>query len=329
MRARSLPEAMAADGVYRAGGTDLQALRRLRGCREPVVDLTGVPGLAGIRAEPEGFRIGASTRISDLATDPGVMAGYPALAAAAGSLATPQIRAVATVGGNLLQRNRCPYFRHPDFTCHKTGHDSCPARAGHHAHGVVFDLGPCVAPHPSTLAMALLAHEAHVLTSSDDRLTIPDLLGDGSDGRRDHRLADGAILTAIHLPPPVEEQGGYSRATGRVLAEWPAAEAVVRLQTDAGRIEQAVVAVGGVAPIPLLLPEVGRALEGVATDDRQSILGAAQLAVAGANPLPQTRYKLDLLVGTVADAVDSALSGAGTVEVAVGERGLPAPEARL
>ena len=110
-------------------------------------------------------RIGASTTIAAIAADARIAAAYPGIAAAAGGLATPQIRHLATLGGNLAQRSRCWYYRNPHIACLKKGGGACPAREGNHLYGVVFDLGPCVAPHPSTMATALLAYEAKVATN--------------------------------------------------------------------------------------------------------------------------------------------------------------------
>ncbi len=113
---------------------------------------TALPASAHRRASPA------------IAADAQIVRAYPGLAAAAGGLATPQIRHLATVGGNLAQRSRCWYFRNPHFDCFKKGGSDCPSRAGNHLYGVAFDLGPCVAPHPSTLAAALLAYDATVAT---------------------------------------------------------------------------------------------------------------------------------------------------------------------
>ena len=100
------------------------------------------------------------TPIAAIAADARLTAAYPGIAAAVAGLATPQIRRVATLGGNLAQRSRCWYFRNPRIDCLKKGGSACPAREGNHLYGVAFDLGPCVAPHPSTMATALMAYDA-------------------------------------------------------------------------------------------------------------------------------------------------------------------------
>lgn len=298
----------------RAGGTDLGERRRSGVSRGPVADLGRRPELSTVdwARTDGGATIGALVTIAELAADARIGAGYPGLAAAAEALATPQIRRVATVGGNLLQRNRCWYFRHPATSCLKKGGTDCPARPGNHRYGVLFDLGPCVAPHPSTLGAALLAYGATVATDRRAALPVAEVFGDGSDGTRDHRLDTDEMLTRVTLPPPVPgEYAAYFRATSRAYAEWPLVEAVVRLRIDHGEggesatVAWAGVAVGAVAPVPLRLPSVEAALVGQPVT-AAAFAAAATHALEGANPLPMTGYKAALLVGTVTEALERA-----------------------
>jgi len=291
-------------GELRAGGTDVTT----RATR-PLVDLLGVPGLHGTTWQPDGSaRIGALTTIADLLADDRLTAAYPALAATAAAVATPQIRNVATVGGNLLQRNRCWYLRNPAFDCHQTGGDTCPAREGNHLYSAVIDLGPCVAPHPSSLAVALLAYAATADVHGRSALPIADLYGDGGDPTRDHRLDAAEILEAIRMPAPTPgERAAYRRATTREMADWPLAEAAVRLTLDGDTVTTAAIAVGGVARTPLLLPEVAEALIGKSATE-ETLASAADLATARATPLPRTAYKLPILRTTLVDTLTAACS---------------------
>ena len=293
----------AGDAVYRAGGTDLQERLRTTGATPHVLDLTGVPGFAGIERTEAGTTVGAGTTVAALARE--LADDYPALALTAAGLATPQVRATATLGGNLLQRTRCWYFRHPHTSCFKSGGDGCPARDGRHLYGVVFDTAPCVHPHPSSLAMALLAYAATVDTTQRDGLTVGDVLGDGSDPTRDHLLADDEVLTRVALPPPVAgEQAAYFRSISRFEAEWPLVEAVCRVGRDAdGTVTSCAVGVGGVAPTPLRLHDVEQLLTGSRlTDD--VLTAAAATASRGAKPLPETGYKVGLVEVTVREVLE-------------------------
>src|SRR5690606_21083944 len=175
--------------VIRAGGTDLVERRRLRLAPGSLLDLRDLEGLDTVEWDPSGAAtVGAKVRIAQTAADEGLSRAYPGLCAAAGALATPQIRAVATLGGNLLQANRCWYYRNPDERCLKSGGSTCLAREGDHLYHACFDLGPCACVHPSTLGMALLAYEASVMVHGAADRTIEALYGDGSDATRDHRL---------------------------------------------------------------------------------------------------------------------------------------------
>ena len=318
----TLEEAVALPGLRRAGGTDLEERRRSGRAAGDVVDLSRIPGLSGVDVDRGGARIGALTRLSDLAIHPQLREAYPALAATAAGLATPQIRAVATLGGNLLQATRCWYAR-AGVSCWKTGGEGCPARDGDHSPGVVFPAGGCVWPHPSSLAMALLLYDARVEVHGGADRTVAELLGDGSDPRRDHLLEPQAVLTAVRLPPPTPgERAAYRRATWRELAEWPTVEAACRLVVEDGVICFVRVAAGAVAPTPRRLTAVEEAL---LSRPPTPIEEAAAAATEGARPLPLTRYKLEMLPALVADVLEAAMAGEPSGELAFGESGLGWP----
>ena len=290
---------------FRAAGTDLSERRSSGLSRGPLIDILPSPGMTGVAWDASGAaRIGASTTIAAIAADARLAAAYSGIAAAAEGLATPQIRRLATLGGNLAQRSRCWYFRNPHIDCLKKGGGHCPARQGNHLYGVAFDLGPCVAPHPSTMATALIAYDATVSTNRRAYLTIEQLLGDGSNGAADHALLPGEMIEAIELPPPLEgERAAYKRAIGRSLAEWPLAEVVARVVVEDGAFRLVRLAAGGVAPVPIRLAAAEAAAEG-APATPATIAAAARAASEGAKPLPMTGYKLELLAGLVQDLLD-------------------------
>jgi len=297
---------------FQAGGTDVQDRRRRGTLRGALSTIRPTADLDRIVWHDNCATIGALVRVATVASDPRLKAAYPGLAAAAGGLATPQIRAVATVGGALLQRTRCWYYRDPAVSCFKKGGDHCPARDGDHTFGVCFDLGPCVWPHPSTLGAALLAHEASVVSEPGGVRPIAELFGNGSDPSHDHQLPDGHLLTAVTLGTPVAgEQSSYLRVIGRAFAEWPLVEVVVRFTVDRGRISFARIAVGGVAPVPLRLLDLEQALIG-ADASPKTIEHAAENGVralqATIPTLESTRFKLALIPVAIADAAANALT---------------------
>ncbi len=298
-----------AEPELRAAGTDLSERRRSGLSQGPLVDIEPTPAMRAIAWDASGAAIiGASVTIAQVAADARIAAAYPGIARSAAGLATPQIRHVATLGGNLAQRSRCWYYRNPHIPCLKKGGAACPAREGNHLYGVAFDLGPCVAPHPSTMAAALLAYDAVIDTDRRSGLSVTQLLGDGSGGTSDNRLAPGETITAVALPPPVAgERAFYKRAIGRTYAEWPLAELVARVVVSDGRFKMVRLSAGGVAPVPLLLTGAEAAAVG-ASADTATIAEAARRAVVGAKPLPLTRYKLDLLAGLVRDLLETAVA---------------------
>jgi len=306
---KSVDEALAAPGTFRAGATDLQERRHLHVHEGPLVDLRDVVALDAIEDAPGGgLLVGALVPIAALAEDPRVKARWAGLAAAAGGLATPQIRARATVGGNLLQAVRCWYYRSPQFQCLKKGGSTCLARAGDHLYHSCFDKGACAAPHPSTLGMAFLAYDADVLVRGGSDRSVAALLGEGKDPRANHTLEDHAMLTHVSLPAVGEERSAYARTISRARAEWPLVEAIAVLDVAGGVVRGARIAIGGVANVPLRLPKVEAALVGK-SPTTDVIEAAAALGSDGAAPLPMTAYKVDLIAPTLVDVLERALAG--------------------
>jgi len=290
---------------FRAAGTDLSERRRSGVSRGPLIDIAASGDASIVWAADGAATIGAFATIAKIAEDARIKQAYPGVAASAHGLATPQIRHLATVGGNLAQRSRCWYFRKAHSDCLKKGGSNCPARSGNHLYGVAFDLGPCVAPHPSTMAAALLAYDAKIVTNLRSGLSIEELLGDGSNGRADHTLGAGEMIKQIMLGVPLGgERALYKRAISRTYAEWPLVELCARAVVADGVFKFVRLAAGGIAPVPLRLLACEAALKGKPANTA-TIAEAARNATAGAKPLAMTGYKLDLLRGLVRDLVEA------------------------
>lgn len=307
--AKNIQEASNASGEIRAGGTDYQERRRHHIAQGDIVDISQVSGLDQIDVQGNSASIGALVKIQEVAEHEGLIQQYRGFAMAAGALATPQIRAVGTLGGSLLQRTRCWYFRNPEVSCFKKGGNSCPSREGNHEYGVSIDLGPCVFPHPSTLGMALMAYDAEVEIHGKGRRSMTDLFGDGKDPSHDHQLKAGEVLAQIHLPAPVaNEKAAYFRAISRARAEWPLVEVIARYTESGGKIDQAWVGIGGVANVPMRLKEVEAFLVGKSASE-STFEEAGKVAVKGHAGLPQTAYKLPLIEKTVYETLRRAMEG--------------------
>lgn len=293
-----------AGAMVRGGGTDVQERLRSDNARPDIIDLTRIFGFTNIDQRPDGTTIGAGAKVATVARE--LADSYPALAETASDLATPQIRNIGTIGGNLIQHTRCWYYRHPDLDCFKSGGDSCPARTGRHLYGVAFDTSDCVHPHPSSLGMALLAYDATVNLSGGDTISVAELLGDGSDPTVENQLPEGQVVATINLPAPwPDEQASYFRAISRHLAEWPLVEMAARLRfNDDGTVAACGLAMGGVAPVPLRMSGAEEVLVGRELTD-EVIAQAAQAGTAGANPLPETGYKVELIAGSVIQVLET------------------------
>src|SRR4051794_35672221 len=296
---------MTGGAEFRAAGTDISERRRSGLSTGPLMDIVTAPDTIGIDWATDGSaNVGALTTIAAVAGDARIAQAYPGIAAAALGVATPQIRHVATLGGNLAQRSRCWYYRNPHIACLKKGGSDCPARAGNHLYSIAFDLGPCVAPHPSTMAAALLAYDAKIITDQRARLTVDEAFGDGSNASGDNALLPGEMIKGIELPAAVAgERAGYKRAISRSFAEWPLVEVCARAVIVDGAFQLIRLTAGGIAPVPLRLTASEAVLLGNPANTANIAQAAAQ-AVAGAKPLPMTGYKLDLLQGVVRDLLE-------------------------
>jgi xanthine dehydrogenase YagS FAD-binding subunit len=229
------------------GGTDLlpQLHRGIRPADE-VVDLRGALP-AGILAAGQGMRIGAATRVADVARDPDVIARFAVLAQAAAAVASPQLREMGTVAGNLCQAVRCWYFRHPDLTCWLRGGDTCYAQVGdHRKHGL--EPGDCISVAPSDLAAALLALGAVVTTNRRESFPLADLYRKATaEDRSTIALERGELITAVTVPEP-PEASAYVRAGER--AAWSFALCGVAAARFGGEVRLAAI---GVSNLPRLL----------------------------------------------------------------------------
>ena len=229
------------------GGTDLltQLQRGIRPADE-VVDLRGA-GLEGIEPAGEGLRIGAATRIADVARHPDVTARFAVLAQAAAAIGSPQLREMGTVAGNLCQAVRCWYYRHPDLTCWLRGGDTCYAQVGdHRKHGL--EPGDCISVAPSDLAAALLALDAVVATDRREAFPLADLYRKASaEDRSTIALEQGELVTAVTVPQ-APEASAYVRAGEREA--WSFALCAVAAARVSGRTRLAAI---GVSNLPRLL----------------------------------------------------------------------------
>jgi len=264
-----------------------------------LVNLKSIPGLDGNTTEPDGsLRIGPLMTLARVAAHPGIRTTHSALAQACGEAASPQIRNVATIGGNLLQRPRCWYYRLASYRCLKKGGDICFAVGGENRYHTLFADGACNAPHPSNAAMGLVALGASfVLQSSRRTRTVPAeqfFTIPGKDPRLENAKESDEILTAIHVPAAPEVRSIYASVKEKAAFDWPLVSTAVALRVDGGVVREARIVLGAVAPVPLRSSAAEQVLLGKRLEDG-AIEAVANAAVAGAQPLSENGYKVELL----------------------------------
>lgn len=295
-----------------AGGTDIFTEIQ-EGVVDPelVVDLKSVRGLSGIEKEADGVRIGALTTISDLAADAVIAKDYPGLSAAAASLATPQIRNVGTVGGNLCQRPRCWYYRDAQMVCRKKGGSRCFAAEGRNKYHAIFGGGICHIVCPSDLAPMLIALDAQITTVSpqgERKLALADFYALPSRNvRRENVLEAGELVREIRIPPAKKnDKSAYIKLKERETWDFALASAAVRAAVSGTQLKDPRIVLGGVAPIPWRLAKTETSLQGKKLS-AAVISEALRADLQETQPLQENGYKTALVESAVSRALLSLI----------------------
>ncbi|UCI05174.1 FAD binding domain-containing protein [Mesorhizobium sp. B1-1-8] len=298
----ALAEASAPDTVFLAGGTELLNWLRL-GIVKParVIDIGRLEGLTGVSRLPDGgLHIGALTRLNDVALDDDVARDYPVLSEAILQSASAQLRNLATVGGNPLQKTRCGYFRSEAILpCNKRWPGSgCSALHGFNDKHAIFGWSQaCVATQPSDPANALAALDAVYVTDHRDgsrRIKAEDLHRlPGETPHIENTLRDGELIVGIELPGPAPHSA-YLKLRERQSYEYAVVSAAVALDLQGDSIRRASIALGGVAHKPWRLVEAELALAGIVLGDAPAIRKALDTSFATARPLTHNAYKVPL-----------------------------------
>jgi xanthine dehydrogenase YagS FAD-binding subunit len=285
--------------VIKAGGVDL--LDRMKnGTDSParLVNIRNISALHGIHATPEGLTIGALATLAEVAADKTIRSQYTVMADACGSAATPHIRNMATIGGNLLQGLQCWYFRSAEFQCLRKGKDMCFAFSGLNQYHAIMDYGGCPSVAPSSAAVGLLALDGSVeLTSAKGKRTVairdfyvqPD-----ANPQKFNVMNHDEILTAIHIPKPAPgTRSAYQKYGEKESHDWAIADAGIVLEMDGNTCKRAVVAMGAASPVVRRSKEAEAALTGkqITADVARA---AGKASMTGAMPLSMNAYKVQL-----------------------------------
>ncbi len=296
-----------------AGGVDL--LDRLKERLESpsrLVSLRKLPGLDAIKVDANGATIGANVTLARLAADPELRRSHPLIGAAASHAATPQLRAMATIGGNLAQRPRCWYFRSEEFVCRKKGGTECFALAGDNSMHAIFDNKLCAATHPSTVVTALLALGARVSIAGKRAREVElasFFVKPEADLLREVDLAPGELITGLTVPAQSANlKTAYTKEVAKQSFDWPLVDVAVALTMDGKTCRGATIVLGAVAPTPRRATEAERVLVG-ATIDVMAAGRAARAAIASATPLSANDHKVPILEAVLARTILTAVTG--------------------
>ncbi len=314
--ASAVKAAAARDSMFLAGGTNLVDLMKL-GVAEParLIDVSRLSLDEVEELADGGLRVGAMVRNADLAAHRAVRERYPVLARALLAGASGQIRNVATVGGNLLQRTRCPYFQDVSKPCNKRRPGSgCPAREGAHQNLAIFGHSQaCVATNASDMAVALAALDACVNTSGPNgerTIAVRELHRlPGEHPERETVLAPGELIVSVGLDPPAPGvRSGYHKVRERASFAFALVSAAVVAEAQDGVIGSCRIALGGVAPTPWRAVRAEEALRGRVASE-VSFIEAAEAELAQARPLRDNEFKVALARNVIVRTLSEVLEG--------------------
>lgn len=303
------------DTLVKAGGVDvMDRLKERLAQPERVLNLQPIQPLPMIiPTDVTDLTIDAMTTLAALAMNPSVITHFPALATAASEAASPQIRSVATIGGNLCQKPRCWYYRSQDFQCLKKGGSTCFAVHGDNRYHAIIGAGACHIVHPSSIAIPLLAHAAsiRIIASKNGKPTEREIPIDNfyrvppNPQDDEHVLEPGELIRFIDVPLNMAgPRSAFVEIREKQAFDWPLAMCAVNLNDKA----QPRVVLGAVAPIPWRAKKIEEML--VNADISEALIekcGAA--AKEGAQPLSHNKYKVDLISVAVMDAIRKANAG--------------------
>ena len=296
------------DAVVMAGGTDLVGeMKDYAAVPKRVVNLKTIGGLDYIRQDDAGMRIGALATLTDVLGHGAVSQDYPVLHQAVSVIASPQIRNMATLAGNILQRPRCWYYRSEDFPCLKKGGARCYAVGGVNTYHAIFGSGPSYIVHPSDAAPALMALGASVNihgprganeVAMDDFFTMPEM-----NIRRENILRPNEIVTEITIPKPeAKSRGMFLKVRERESIDFALVSLAAQMTVVNGTCERASLVLGGVAPVPWRAVEAEDYLRGRRITEARAE-STAEAAVEDAAPMPHNGYKVEIAKNLVKQAV--------------------------
>ncbi|TLP81761.1 FAD binding domain-containing protein [Maribacter sp. ACAM166] len=299
--------------VFKSGGIDVFDWVK-EGLLKPqkIVNIRNIPDLDKISYDPKkGMSIGSNVTLAEIASNPETKNHYWALHQAVNHAATPQLRNMSTLGGNIAQRNRCWYFRSADHDCFRKGGARCFARqseTGENENHAIIDNGSCVSVHASSIATALMAFNASVVIingkGEKKEVTMDDFfVTAGKDIAMENILQAKEIITEIILPAPTKNtKSAYIKQVARESYDWSLGDVAVVFEVSGNTCRSASIVLGAAAPVPYRSMEAQQAIENK-TINSENAFAAAEAAMKIARPLAKNGYKVPLFIATLKQAI--------------------------
>ena len=299
--------------VFKSGGIDVFDFVK-EGLLNPqkIVNIRNIPGLDKISYDPVGgLSIGANASLADIGEHAEIKNNYVAFHKAIHKAATPQLRNMSTLGGNLVQRNRCWYFRSADHPCYRKGGDTCFARSrrtGENENHAIIDNGSCVSIHASSIATALMAFNAELVIQNvkgEEKMVPMDefFVSPSQDNAMETILQAGEMITKVKLPAPNDyTKSFYIKQVARESYDWSLADVAVVMEVSGNTCKKASIVLGAAAPVPYRSVQAQQAIENKAINESNA-LAAAEAAMSIARPLTKNGYKIPLFVATIRDTI--------------------------
>ena len=299
--------------VFKSGGVDVFDWVK-EGLLKPqkIINIRNIPGLDKISYDKkEGLHVGANVTLAEIASNQAIKDNYRALHQAVNHAATPQLRNMSTLGGNIAQRNRCWYFRSVDHDCFRKGGDRCFARhseTGENENHAIIDNGSCVSVHASSISTALMAFNASVVIVNDkgekkDVLMDDFFVSAGKDIAVENILKAKEIITEITLPAPTKNtRSAYIKQVARESYDWSLGDVAVVFEVSGDTCRSASIVLGAAAPVPYRSMEAQVAIKNK-TINNENAMAAAKAAMSIARPLTKNGYKVPLFESTIKQAI--------------------------
>lgn len=310
---QELYKAKGDSAIFKSGGVDVLDWVK-EGLLKPqkIINIRTIPGLDRIVLDPkEGLRIGSNVTLAEMASDPKIKEQYFALHQAVNHAATPQLRNMSTLGGNLAQRNRCWYFRSAEHKCFRKSGDRCFARhseTGENENHAIIDNGSCVSVHASSIATALMAFNASVVIVGPDGKKRAVLMDDffvtaAKDIAMENILKPKEIITEVIVPEPSKNtKSYYIKQVARESYDWSLGDVAVVMETSGNKCKSASIVLGAAAPVPYRSVQAQQAMEKNEINEVNAS-AAAEAAMSVARPLSKNGYKVPLFKSIIRQAI--------------------------